>query len=110
MARLAIQMLIDAAEDRGPMLFAKTGIPRAVERHVQHERGIIIRTHSSKKSAPVTAIGADKLATVTSQDDQRGLSVRRRGGRKAWSDAIEGHHEAALGGDVAPCRFSRSTA
>jgi hypothetical protein len=33
--RLAIQMLIDAAEDRGPMLFSKTGILRAVE----HERG-----------------------------------------------------------------------
>jgi hypothetical protein len=28
--RLAIQMLIDAAEDRGPMLFAKMGIHRAV--------------------------------------------------------------------------------
>lgn len=27
--RLAIQMLIDAAEDLGPMLFAKTGILRA---------------------------------------------------------------------------------
>jgi hypothetical protein len=27
--RLAIQMLIDAAEDRGPMLFAKVGIERA---------------------------------------------------------------------------------
>jgi hypothetical protein len=37
--RLAIQMLIDAAEDRGPMLFAKTGILRAVERQVEHERG-----------------------------------------------------------------------
>jgi hypothetical protein len=37
--RLAIQMLIDAAEDRGPMLFAKTGFLRAVERHVEHERG-----------------------------------------------------------------------
>jgi hypothetical protein len=35
--RLAVQMLIDAAEDRGPMLFAKMGIVRAVERHV--ERG-----------------------------------------------------------------------
>jgi hypothetical protein len=31
-------MLIDAAEDRGPMLFAKMGIVRAVERHV--ERGV----------------------------------------------------------------------
>jgi hypothetical protein len=30
--RLAIHMLIDAAEDRGPMLFARMGIERAVER------------------------------------------------------------------------------
>ena len=30
--RLAIQMLIDAAEDRGPMLFAKVGIERAFYR------------------------------------------------------------------------------
>jgi hypothetical protein len=29
--RLAIQMLIDAAEDRGPMLFARMGIVRALE-------------------------------------------------------------------------------
>ena len=35
--RMAIQMLIDAAEDRGPMLFAKMGISRAVNRNV--ERG-----------------------------------------------------------------------
>jgi len=28
--RLAIQMLLDAAEDRGPMLFAKMGIDRAL--------------------------------------------------------------------------------
>jgi hypothetical protein len=33
--RLAVQKLIDAAEDRGPMLFAKMGIVRAVERHVE---------------------------------------------------------------------------
>jgi hypothetical protein len=33
--RLAIQMLIDAAEDRGPMLFVKMGIHRAVERLVE---------------------------------------------------------------------------
>ena len=32
--RLAIQMLIDAAEDRGPMLFAKMGIHRAFYRNV----------------------------------------------------------------------------
>jgi hypothetical protein len=31
--RLAIHMLIDAAENRGPMLFAKMGIERAVSRH-----------------------------------------------------------------------------
>jgi hypothetical protein len=30
--RLAIQMLVDAAEDRGPVLFARMGIERAVER------------------------------------------------------------------------------
>lgn len=29
--RLAVQMLIDAAEDRGPMLFARMGIVRAIE-------------------------------------------------------------------------------
>jgi hypothetical protein len=33
--RLAIQMLIDAAEDRGPMLFAKMGLHRAMNRNVQ---------------------------------------------------------------------------
>jgi hypothetical protein len=33
--RLAIQMLIDAAEDRGPMLFAKMGIFRAVNRNLE---------------------------------------------------------------------------
>jgi len=35
--RLAIQMLIDAAEDRGPMLFAKMGIERAVNRNDKRE-------------------------------------------------------------------------
>jgi hypothetical protein len=30
--RLAVQMLIDAAEDRGPLLFARMGIVRALER------------------------------------------------------------------------------
>jgi hypothetical protein len=29
--RLAVQFLIDASEDRGPMLFARIGINRAVE-------------------------------------------------------------------------------
>jgi hypothetical protein len=33
--RLAIQMLIDAAEDRGPMLFAKMGIQRAFHRSAE---------------------------------------------------------------------------
>ena len=33
--RLAIQMLIDAAEDRGPMLFAKMGIQRAFYRNAE---------------------------------------------------------------------------
>jgi hypothetical protein len=38
--RLAVQMLIDAAEDREPMLFAKMGILRAVERHLEpRQRG-----------------------------------------------------------------------
>jgi len=33
--RLAIQMLIDAAEDRGPMLFARMGIIRALEAGIE---------------------------------------------------------------------------
>ena len=33
--RLAVQMLIDAAEDRGPMLFARMGMDRALEAHVE---------------------------------------------------------------------------
>jgi len=33
--RLAIQMLLDAAEDRGPMLFAKVGIDRALTRQTE---------------------------------------------------------------------------
>ncbi|WP_156795705.1 hypothetical protein [Bradyrhizobium icense] len=33
--RLAIQMLIDAAEDRGPMLFARVGIVRALETRIE---------------------------------------------------------------------------
>jgi len=33
--RLAIQMLIDAAEDRGPMLFARIGIVRALEANIE---------------------------------------------------------------------------
>ena len=38
--RLAVQMLIDAAEDRGPMLFARMGIPRATERQQKRFRFI----------------------------------------------------------------------
>jgi hypothetical protein len=33
--RLAIQMLIDAAEDSGPMLFAEMGMDRALNRKVE---------------------------------------------------------------------------
>jgi hypothetical protein len=33
--RLAAQILIDAAENRGPILFAKMGILRAVNRNVE---------------------------------------------------------------------------
>jgi hypothetical protein len=33
--RLAVQMLIDAAEDRGPMLFARMGMLRATNRDVE---------------------------------------------------------------------------
>jgi hypothetical protein len=33
--RLAIQMLIDAAEDLGPVLFAKMGMDRALNRNVK---------------------------------------------------------------------------
>jgi hypothetical protein len=36
--RLAVRMPIDAAEDRGPMLFAKIGILRAVEHHVERRQ------------------------------------------------------------------------
>ncbi len=31
----SVQMLIDAAEDRGPMLFARMGIVRALEAHAE---------------------------------------------------------------------------
>ena len=34
--RLAVQMLIDAAEDRGPVLFAKLGMERALNRKVEN--------------------------------------------------------------------------
>jgi hypothetical protein len=37
--RLAAQMLIDAAENRGPMLFAKMGMLRAMERNGEVRHG-----------------------------------------------------------------------
>jgi len=37
--RLAVQMLIDAAEDRGPMLFARMGMVRALEAYVERTPG-----------------------------------------------------------------------
>lgn len=40
--RLAVQMLIDAAEDRGPVLFAHMGIARALEA----ARGTQARAHA----------------------------------------------------------------
>ena len=40
--RLAVQMLIDAAEDRGPMLFARMGIVRALEGNVE---STLVPTH-----------------------------------------------------------------
>jgi hypothetical protein len=43
--RLAVQMLIDASEDRGPMLFAKIGIQRAMERRAE-------RRYPSSKNGP----------------------------------------------------------
>jgi hypothetical protein len=37
--RLAVQMLIDAAEDRGPMLFARMGLIRALEIRIEGPPG-----------------------------------------------------------------------
>lgn len=37
--RLAVHMLIEAAEDRGPMMFARMGILRAVERDAEPRFG-----------------------------------------------------------------------
>ena len=47
--RLAVQMLIDAAEDRGPMLFAKMGIYRALNRHVERVFADRKETHWGKR-------------------------------------------------------------
>jgi hypothetical protein len=51
--RLAVQMLIDAAEDRGPMLFARMGIVRALETHVA-------RTLNSEGQGPSQNPGQDR--------------------------------------------------
>jgi len=51
--RLAVQMLIDAAEDRGPMLFARMGIVRALEAH-------IARTLDSEGQGPSQGPGQDR--------------------------------------------------
>jgi hypothetical protein len=48
--RLAIQMLIDAAEDRGPMLFARMGIVRALEANTEGARDI--ESQSSRRGKP----------------------------------------------------------
>jgi hypothetical protein len=47
--RLAVQMLIDAAEDRGPMLFARMGILRATERHSKSGFGLSGRAPPSQR-------------------------------------------------------------
>lgn len=54
--RLAIQMLIDAAEDRGPMLFARMGIVRAIE--ANHQRTL----EAEHQSLPRRAKGKGKQA------------------------------------------------
>ena len=41
--RLAIQMLIDAAEDRGPMMFARVGILYAIERDADPRFRSVVR-------------------------------------------------------------------
>ena len=42
--RFAVQMLIEASEDRGPMLFARIGISRAVERQALPAFGRLHKT------------------------------------------------------------------
>jgi hypothetical protein len=51
--RLAVQMLIDAAEDRGPMLFAKMGLHRAMNRNVQGVPKPSRTNHPHQEDAPV---------------------------------------------------------
>ena len=56
--RLAVQMLIDAAEDRGPMLFARMGMVRALEAHVERASGPE-RQGSGKGRSDGTLCGRD---------------------------------------------------
>lgn len=56
--RLAVQMLIDAAEDRGPMLFARMGIVRALEANVETAPG------PKRKSARRGKLKGDRDASV----------------------------------------------
>jgi hypothetical protein len=56
--RLAVQMLIDAAEDRGPMLFAKMGIDRALTRQTEDVVNPDPRRGSALGSKPMGPIGA----------------------------------------------------
>ena len=48
--RLAIMMLIDAAEDRGPMLFARMGIQRAMENKLPVHGGQPTPRHIARPS------------------------------------------------------------
>jgi hypothetical protein len=51
--RLAVQMLIDAAEDRGPMLFAKMGIQRATERYTGPQGKVPSSPRRKLKTVPM---------------------------------------------------------
>ena len=50
--RLAIQMLLDAAENRGPMLFAKMGIDRALTRQTEDVVNSDPRRGSARRKLP----------------------------------------------------------
>jgi hypothetical protein len=50
--RLAIQMLLDAAEDRGPILFAKMGIDRALTRQTEDVVNSDPRRGSARRKLP----------------------------------------------------------
>jgi len=54
--RLAVQMLIDAAEDRGPMLFARMGIARALEASVESP------SSREKQDLPLAELKGDRDA------------------------------------------------